>query len=102
MYRYDYEIVYLIMHIYANLRKIIMIKEAGKAVAGMRRSLKLIESGRALKAFVAGNTEPGLIRTILDACERAKVPVELVKTKSELGKACGIDVDASVAVLPKN
>ncbi len=72
-----------------------------KAVVGMRRSLKLIESGLAQKAFVAGNTEPSMTRRILDACRKNGVPVELVATRAELGKACSIDVDASVAVLPK-
>ena len=71
------------------------------AVVGMRRSLKLIESGGAQKAFIAGNVEPGITRKILDACKAHGVAIELVATKQELGKACGIDVDASVAVLPK-
>ncbi len=72
-----------------------------KAVVGTRRALKLIESGNASKAFVAGNVEPGITRRILDACKAHGVAIELVATKAELGKACGIDVDASVAVLPK-
>ena len=79
-----------------------MIKEARNAVVGMRRSLKLIEAGEARKVFVAGDVEPNMTKTILDACRLAKVPIELVATKAELGKACGIDVDASVAVLPKD
>ena len=72
-----------------------------KAVVGMRRCLKLIESGGAQKAFIAGNVEPGITRKILDACKAHKVDIELVATKQELGRACGIDVDASVAVVPK-
>lgn len=72
-----------------------------EAVVGMRRSMKLIESGMAEKAFVAGNVEPGMTRQIVDACKRYGVPIELVSSKEELGKACKIDVDASVVVLPK-
>lgn len=72
-----------------------------KSVVGMRRSLKLIESGGAQKAFIAGNVEPGITLKILDACKAHKVDIELVATKQELGRACGIDVDASVAVVPK-
>ena len=71
------------------------------AVIGMRRALKLIEADKASKAFIAGNVEPGITRRILDACKAHKVDIELVATKQELGRACGIDVDASVAVLPK-
>lgn len=72
-----------------------------EAVIGMRRSMKLIESGKAAKAFIAGNVEPNMTRRILDACKAHGVPVELVATKQELGKACKIDVDASIVVLPK-
>jgi len=72
-----------------------------KAVIGMRRSMKLIESGMADKAFIAGNVEPNMTRQILDACKKYGVSIELVSSKEELGKACKIDVDASIVVLPK-
>ena len=72
-----------------------------KAVIGMRRSMKVIEAGQAEKAFIAGDVEPNMTRQILDACKAHGVPVELISSKSELGRACKLDVDASVAVLPK-
>ncbi len=72
-----------------------------KAVIGMRRSMKLIESGMAEKAFVAGNVEPNMTRQIVEACRKHSVPIELISSKEELGKACKIDVDASIVVLPK-
>ena len=71
------------------------------AVVGMRRCMKLIESGGALKAFIAGDVEPNMTRKILDACHSNNVAIELVESKSALGKACHIDVDASVVVIPK-
>ncbi len=72
-----------------------------KAVVGMRRSIRLIEAGLAKKAFIAGDVEPNITKQILEACKKHGVPVELIATKSELGKACKIDVDASVVVLEK-
>lgn len=72
-----------------------------KAVVGMRRSMRVIEAGEAKKAFIAGDVEPNMTRKILDACHEMGVDVELVETKSELGKACRIDVDASIVVIPK-
>ncbi len=71
------------------------------AVIGMRRAIRLIESDGAAKAFVAGDVEPNMTRTILDTCRRHSVPVELVSSKAELGKACRIDVAASVVAIPK-
>ncbi len=80
-----------------------MIEEvrSKKAIVGMRRSMKAIERGEAAKAFIAGDVEPFMTRQILDACKAHKVPVELIASKAELGKACKIDVDASIVVLPK-
>lgn len=71
------------------------------AVVGMRRCMRLIESGDAAKAFIAGDVEPGMTRRILDACRVNGVAIELVESKSALGKACHIDVDASVVVIPR-
>ena len=71
------------------------------AVVGLRHCMKLIESGNALKAFVAGDVEPNMTRKILDACHKNNVPIELAESKAALGKACRIDVDASVAVIKK-
>ncbi len=112
MYEYDYEIVCIFMFTYAKIieiqgyishGRIIMLDEvrSKKAVVGMRRSMKLIESGMAEKAFVAGNVEPNMTRQIVEACRRNSVPIELISSKEELGKACRIDVDASIVVLPK-
>ena len=71
------------------------------AVVGMRRCMRLIESGNALKAFIAGDVEPNMTKKILDACRSKGVAIELVESKAALGKACHIDVDASVVVISK-
>ena len=81
---------------------IVLDEVKGKnAVIGLRRCMKLIESGNAAKAFVAGNIEPGMTKKIVDACHENGVPIELVETKEDLGKACHIDVNASIVVLQK-
>lgn len=72
-----------------------------KAIVGLKKSLKLISSGKAEKAFIAGDIAPPITKEILDACKLNGVMVELVSSKHELGKACRIDVDASVAVIAK-
>ena len=72
-----------------------------KVIVGMRRCMKTIEQGNAERAFVAGDVAPHLTKQILDACKEHGVVIELVKSKHELGRACKLDVDASVAVLPK-
>lgn len=75
--------------------------QSKKAVIGMRRAMRLIEEGKAAKAFVAGDVEPNMTKKILNACREHSVPIELVESKSKLGKACRIDVDASVVAIEK-
>ena len=70
-----------------------------KVVVGLKKSLKVISSGKAIKAFVAGDIAPPITKEILASCKLNGVMVELVSSKHELGKACRIDVDASVAVI---
>ena len=70
-------------------------------VIGMRRCMKTISAGREDKAFVAGDVAPQMTKSILASCKENGVPVELVRSKAELGRACRIDVDASVAVIEK-
>jgi len=42
-----------------------------------------------------------MTKKILDACRQHNVAIELVESKAVLGKACRIDVDASVVVIAK-
>ena len=58
------------------------LKTQANRVVGVKQSTKAVESGQARKAYVAEG-----------------VPCEHVDTLKNLGKACGISVGASVAVL---
>ena len=75
------------------------LKQSDKIV-GLKQSVRAIESGVAKKVFLAKDCAPHIYSEILNNCND-KVPVELVSTMSELGKACGIDVGAAVAVIKK-
>ena len=61
-------------------------------IVGLRRSVKAIEKGEAEKAIVATDIAPSILNDI---------PFKTVESKSALGKACHIDVDASVVVVKK-
>ena len=68
-------------------------------IVGLRNSLKYIEAGKASKAYVAADVAPNIYEEITYACQKNNVPYIEVQSKSELGKACHIDVDASVVVV---
>ena len=71
-------------------------------IVGLRTSLRCIESGDAKEAFVASDISPNIYEEIISVCKKNNVPVTEVPSKSALGKACRIDVDASVVVVKKS
>ena len=76
------------------------LKQSEKIV-GLKQSLRLIESGNAKKAFLAKDCSSHIFDEVEHFCKKYKVPVEYAETTTELGRACGIDVGAAVAVLKK-
>ncbi len=73
--------------------------QTARYLVGLKQSLKKIHGGEAKKAFVAENASPRVTDEVTAACETAGVPVEWVPDMNELGRACGIDVGAAVAVV---
>ena len=76
-----------------------MLSELGTRdrLVGLKQLQKALSDGRAAKVFVADNADPALTGPIVDQCSQASIPVEHVPTMAELGRACGIEVGASVA-----
>lgn len=70
-------------------------------IVGLRRSVKLIEKGEADRAIVATDIAPEIFDAFTEMCADFGVPLETVSSKAALGKACHIDVDASVVVVRK-
>ena len=73
--------------------------KADDIVIGIKQTKKLIESGEAKKCYVARDVNPYIIDPFIEVCNQNGVEIVYVDTKKELGKKCGIDVDASVAGL---
>ena len=70
-------------------------------IVGLRRSIKAIEKGEVLKAVIAIDIAPSIFDDFTMLCIKNDIPFETVESKAALGKACHIDVDASVAVITK-
>ena len=68
-------------------------------VIGIKQSRRLIESGEIKKCYVAKDVNPFIIDPFIEMCNQNGVEIIYVDSKKELGKKCGIDVDASVAAL---
>jgi large subunit ribosomal protein L7A len=70
-------------------------------IVGLRRSVKAIEKNEAERAVVATDIAPEIFDAFTEMCADFGVPLETVSSKAALGKACHIDVDASVVVVRK-
>ncbi|MBQ8004092.1 MAG: ribosomal L7Ae/L30e/S12e/Gadd45 family protein [Oscillospiraceae bacterium] len=72
---------------------------SAKPIVGLKQSKKAVTCGLAQKAFIAGNADPDITEAFALVCEENKVPVVYADSMEELGRACGINVGAAVAVL---
>ena len=71
----------------------------GRKLVGIKQCTKAVNDGTALTAYVADGVAPDIREPFLKLCAKKDVPVVTVATKKELGRLCGIDVAASVAVV---
>ena len=70
-------------------------------IVGLRRSVKAIEKNEVERAVIATDIAPEIFDAFTEMCADFGVPLETVSSKAALGKACHIDVDASVVVVKK-
>ena len=77
------------------------LKDARRAV-GLKQSRKAIRGDSVKTAFIACDADEKITAPFAKLCRNSGVPIEKVPTMLELGKACGINVGAAVAVVLKD
>ena len=71
---------------------------SGKRVlAGAKQLRKALNAGSVNRAFLATDADPAITEPIMRLCQLHTVEVAWVKSMTDLGKACGIDVGAVAA-----
>ena len=75
------------------------LKQVRHIVIGTKQTVKAVEGGKAQHVFVALDADERVVRPVLDACSTMNIPVTLVATMEELGKACKIKVNAAMAAI---
>lgn len=75
------------------------VKQATRLIIGMKQTLKAVEQGMVKEVFVAKDADPKVTGKILQLCREKEVPVEIVDSMRQLGKACGIEVGAATAAI---
>ncbi len=83
------------------LEVIEIARETGKIRRGLNEATKAAERGTAKLIVVADDVDPPeIIMHLQPLCDEKKIPLARVSSKSELGRAAGIEVStAAVAVL---
>jgi len=70
-------------------------------IVGSKQTLKAMANNQVEKVFLAKDIDQPLKKEILMAVNNNNIPFEIVESKNELGRICGIDVSAASAALLK-
>ncbi|HOQ37257.1 MAG TPA: ribosomal L7Ae/L30e/S12e/Gadd45 family protein [Acetivibrio sp.] len=76
------------------------LKSSNKTV-GLKQSKKAVEKMTAKQVFIAKDADERVVGRIKELCQKNNIPIVYVDTMKQLGKACDIEVGASVACLLK-
>ena len=68
-----------------------------RTVAGAKQLRKAVLSGVAKEVFLAMNADPAITEPIEALCQQNNVSYAWVRSMTDLGRACGIDVGAAAA-----
>lgn len=77
-----------------------ILKSGNKAV-GIKQSLKAVEANNVKIVFLAKDADEKVVSGLKELCAKNAIQIEYVDTMKQLGKACGIEVGASVVCILK-
>ena len=83
------------------IRMLEKLKTDPKTV-GMRTTIRAIENGEAVYAFLADDAEVFITRRVQELCQQKDVPYERIRTMKELGEACGVQVPTACAAIKRH
>ena len=65
---------------------------------GLKQSTEAVNDGLVKKAYIALDADEHVRLPFETLCRERNIPIEFAQTKAKLGKSCGINVPAAVAV----
>ena len=72
---------------------------AAQVLVGAKQIKKALKNGTVQQVYLAANADPIITEPIALLCAQGGVACAWVKTMSELGQACGIEVGATAAAV---
>ena len=70
-----------------------------KHVVGAKQIRKALTAGSARRVYLARNADPAITEPIIALCQHHCVEYAWVKSMTDLGQACGIEVGAAAAAI---
>jgi large subunit ribosomal protein L7A len=77
------------------------IRQAKRVLVGTNQTMKALNDNRVMEVFLAKDADKRILDSIIQLCQEREVAYEYVDSMKELGKACGIQVNAAVAAILK-
>ena len=68
-------------------------------VVGAKQLQKAVRAGRVQYVFLAENADPAVTEPLEALCADNHIPITWVRSMTELGHACGIEVGAAAAAV---
>lgn len=75
------------------------VKQANKTIIGIKQTVKALQTGHVTEVFVALDANVRMTKRAVLIAQNKGIPVVLVDSKRELGRACGIRVGAAVCAI---
>ena len=75
------------------------VKQASQTIIGTKQAVKALRAGQVLEVFVALDADSWVTDPAILLAKEIGIPIFLVESKRELGKACGIQVGAAVVAI---
>ena len=75
------------------------VKQASKTIIGTKQAVKAMHAGQVTEVFVALDADSWVTDPAILLAKEIGIPIFYVKSKRELGKACGIHVGAAVVAI---
>jgi len=68
-------------------------------VVGAKQIRKALNAGTARRVFLACNADPALTEPLVALCQKKQVELVWIRSMTDLGSACGIEVGAAAAAI---
>ncbi|MEI3609451.1 ribosomal L7Ae/L30e/S12e/Gadd45 family protein [Pseudogracilibacillus sp. SO10305] len=72
-----------------------------KLIIGTKQTIKAMNNGEVSELFVATDAAEHITNKVINVARKNNIVYTMVDSKATLGKACEIDVDASVVAIKR-